>query len=143
MLDLYRLLLHSPPVASGWLDFLTAVRQRLALPADLRELVIIRIAILNHAPYEARQHTPIALESGVTHAQIEALGEWDRHPALFDDAAQAALAYTDILTRDARASDPVWAALHSRFCERECLELTVLIGAYNMVSRVLSALELD
>lgn len=143
LLDLYRLLMHSPPIASGWLEFLTAVRYHLTLPPDLRELIIIRIALLNDAPYEARQHTPIALQSGATEDQIVSLRAWRENPSLFDDTAQAALAFTDSLTRDVKVPEPIWKSVRDRFSERECLELTVLISTYNMVSRVLSALELD
>ena len=56
VLHLYQMLLHSAPLAEGWLAFLTAVRQKLDLPGDLRELVIMRVAHLNGAPYEAAQH---------------------------------------------------------------------------------------
>ena len=68
VLHLYQMLLNSPPLAEGWLGFLTAVRQKLALPGDLRELVIMRVAIVNRAPYEAQQHAPIALKEGLTPA---------------------------------------------------------------------------
>src|SRR5690606_23731475 len=47
VLHLYQMLLHSPALAEGWLAFLTAVRHKLSLPGDLRELVIMRVAILN------------------------------------------------------------------------------------------------
>jgi hypothetical protein len=60
ILHLYRMLLHSPPVAEGWLEFLTAIRQKSTLPGALRELVIMRIASLNGASYEAAQHAPRA-----------------------------------------------------------------------------------
>src|SRR5271156_5064785 len=76
VLHLYQMLLHSPPLAEGWLTYLTAVRQQLSLPGVLRELIIIRVAILNGAPYEAQQHGPIALAEGVTAAQIDALPRW-------------------------------------------------------------------
>ena len=143
LLDLYRLLMHSPPIASGWLDFLTSVRTRITLPPDLRELIIIRISLLNDAPYEARQHTPIALDNGVSEEQIAALQEWREHPSLFNDVTRSALAYTDCLTRDVKVPEPVWRSIRDRLSERECLEITVLIATYNMVSRVLSALELE
>jgi alkylhydroperoxidase family enzyme len=47
VLHLYRMLLHSPPIAAGWLACFTAIRQQSSLPGDLRELVIMRIAIVN------------------------------------------------------------------------------------------------
>jgi alkylhydroperoxidase family enzyme len=49
---LYGVLLNSGPLAEGWEKLLTAVRNRNSVPADLRELVILRVAALNHAPYE-------------------------------------------------------------------------------------------
>ena len=64
VLHLYQMLLHSPPLAAGWLELMTQVRQNFELPGDLRELVIMRIAHLNGAPYEAAQHAPIALRVG-------------------------------------------------------------------------------
>src|SRR5688572_740253 len=80
VLDLYRMLLHSPPVAEGWLGLMTAIRQQTSLPGRLRELVIIRIAHLNRAGYEAEQHVPIALREGATRQQIDALADWERAP---------------------------------------------------------------
>ena len=65
VLHLYQMLLHSAPVTAGWLRYLTAIRHECSLPGDLRELLIMRVAILNGAPYEAEQHAPIALREGV------------------------------------------------------------------------------
>ena len=56
-------------------DWFLEPGQRLALPGDLRELVIMRVAYLNGAPYEADQHAPIALREGVSQAQLDALRE--------------------------------------------------------------------
>ena len=83
VLHLYQMLLHSPAVAGGWLNYLTSIRQLSTLPGDLRELVIMRVAVLNGAPYEADQHAPIALKEGVTQAQLDALDGW-QDSALFD-----------------------------------------------------------
>jgi alkylhydroperoxidase family enzyme len=55
VLHLYAMLLHSPPVAEGWLRYLTAIRHECALPAAIRELVIMQVAHLNGARYEASQ----------------------------------------------------------------------------------------
>src|SRR3546814_20936712 len=64
VLHLYQMLLHSPPIARGWLNYLTAIRQLGTLPGSLREMTIMRIALLNGAPYEADQHAPIAIKEG-------------------------------------------------------------------------------
>ncbi len=47
VLHLYQMLMHSPPLAEGWLHYLTQVRQKLNLDGALRELVIMQIAHLN------------------------------------------------------------------------------------------------
>src|SRR5919198_381853 len=49
---LYEVLLNSAPLAEGWEKFLTAIRNRSSLPADLREMVILRVAVINRALVE-------------------------------------------------------------------------------------------
>src|SRR5690606_6696114 len=77
ILHLYQMLMHSTPIAQGWLGYLTAIRQHSSLPGALRELIIMRVALVNKAPYEAQQHAPIALSEGVTQAQLDALQDWE------------------------------------------------------------------
>ena len=139
VLHLYAMLLHSAPVAEGWLRFLTAIRQQCALPAALRELVIIEVAQLNGAPYEAEQHVPIGLREGLSRAQLDALPNW-RGTGLFDARQEAALAYCDSMTREIHVGDEVFAAVRAQFAPQLIVELTATIGAYNMVSRFLQAL---
>ena len=101
-------------MAEGWLTYLTAIRQKSTLPGALRELVIMRVAILNGAPYEADQHAPIALKEGMTQAQLDALPAW-QDSALFDDTERAVLAYTDAMTRNIQVDAPVFEAIRERF----------------------------
>ena len=140
VLHLYQMLLHSPPVAAGWLRYLTAVRHECSLPGDLREIVIMRIAALNGAPYEAEQHAPIALREGVAQAKLDALERWE-DTDLFSARERAVLAYTDAMTRSIQVPDAVFAAVRKEFEPRLLIELTATIGAYNMVSRFLEALQ--
>lgn len=142
VLHLYRMLLHSPPVAEGWLQFLTAIRAATTLPATVRELIIIRVAVLNRAPYEAEQHRPNALAAGVTPAQIAALDDWQQEAHLFNETEQSALALTDQMTQHVQVDDAVWQQVELRWNEREIVELVATIASYNMVSRFLSALDI-
>ncbi|MCF4127256.1 carboxymuconolactone decarboxylase family protein [Methylobacterium sp. SyP6R] len=142
ILHLYAMLLHSPPVAEGWLAFLTAIRQRCELPGDIRELVIVQVAHLNGARYEAEQHVPIALREGVTRAQLDALPDWEP-TAVFGERERAVLAYCDAMTRTIHVEPAVFSALRDHFDPRAIVELTATIGAYNMVSRFLEAIGID
>lgn len=141
VLHLYQMLLHSPPVASGWLNYLTAIRQQSTLPGGLRELVIMRIAVLNGAPYEAEQHAPIALREGVSQVQLDDLDNWQQSKS-YDATQRAVLAYTDAMTKDIHVSPEVFAAVKAVLTDRLLVELTATVGAYNMVSRFLEALQI-
>lgn len=141
VLLLYQMLLQSPPVARGWLNHLTGIRHHSSLPGDVRELVIMRVAILNGAPYEADQHAPIALKEGVTQQQLDALEQWDASP-LFSERDRAVLAYTDAMTRNVQVPDAVFEAVKAHFDARLLVELTATIATYNMVSRFLEALQI-
>ncbi len=141
LLHLYQMLLHSPPVAEGWLGFLTAIRQQCRLPGALRELVIMRVAALNNAPYEADQHAPIALREGVSPEQLDALADWGA-AGCYTAQQRAVLALTDHMTRDVQVPAAVMADVRAHFDDRETVELVATVAAYNMVSRFLEALEI-
>src|SRR5579862_3278277 len=72
---LYKVLLNSAPIAGGWEQMLSAVRNESSLPADIREIVILRVAVLNGASYEFEAHVPHAAKAGVPEAKIAALRE--------------------------------------------------------------------
>ncbi|WP_301117801.1 carboxymuconolactone decarboxylase family protein [Pusillimonas sp. (ex Stolz et al. 2005)] len=141
VLHLYQMLLHSPPIARGWLTHLTAIRQQSSLPGSIRELIIMRIAHLNRAPYEAHQHAPIALAEGLSQQQLDALENWN-DTDLFDEHQRAVLTYTDSMTLNVQVSDDVFNAITTLFTPAEVVELTATIATYNMVSRFLEALQI-
>jgi alkylhydroperoxidase family enzyme len=142
MLNLYRMLMHSPPFAEGWLTFFTAVRQKGVLSGRHRELAIMRIAVINGADYEFMQHVPFALKEGLTQPQLDALRA-GRDPEGVTDADRAVLAYTDAMTRNVRVSDDVFAQVRRAFGDRALVELTVTVAGYNCVSRFLEAIQVD
>jgi AhpD family alkylhydroperoxidase len=142
MHNLYLMLLNSPPVARGWLNLLTAVRQQCKLAGRYRELAILRIALINGAHYEYEGHVPFALKEGVSREQIDALEDW-QESQLFAAADRAVLAYTDTMTKEIQVPDGVFGALRPHFDARELTELTATIAAYNLVSRFLEALQID
>lgn len=141
VLHLYQMLLQSPPVARGWLSHLTGIRHHSSLPGDIREMVIMRIAIINGAPYEAEQHAPIALKEGMTQSQLDDLGKWEAS-GLFSEKERAVLAYTDAMTRTVQVPDDVFDAVKGFFEPRHVVELTATVATYNMVSRFLEALQI-
>jgi alkylhydroperoxidase family enzyme len=143
LIRIYQLLLHSPALAESWFVHNNAVRWKTELDGRLRELVIIRVAQLNGATYVEKQHVPeLALAEGVTFAECAALSDW-RSASSFSERERVALTYAETMTRDIAVPDAVFDALKPHFNDRQIVELTVLIGTYNMQTRVLRALQID
>jgi len=147
LLNLDRMLLHSPPLAAGWNGFLRAVRTELAVSPKLRELAICAVALLNRADYEYRQHAPVFLQSGGRADQLDALGRIggaDFDLTAFDIPERAVIALTTEMTRTVEVSpatmDAVRAALAN---DRHVVEIVAVIATYNMVSRFLVALGVE
>jgi len=137
---LYTVLLNSPELASGWEHLFTVIRQKTSVPPALRELVILRVAVLNGADYEFEAHVPHALAAGMTQAAIDRLRADDI--AAFKDLENLVLRYTDAITRDLRVPDALYAELDKAFDAKALVELTATIAGYNMVSRFLIAMRI-
>jgi alkylhydroperoxidase family enzyme len=143
LINVYRLLLHSPSIAATWFEHINAVRWKTQLSGRLREILIIRIALINRVDYVIAQHVPrLALADGVSLAECEALRDW-QDSGLFGKDERAALAYADEMTRNVTVSDAVFDGLRPHFDDRAIVELSVLIGTYNMHNRVMQALQID
>ena len=138
---LYQVLLNSAPLAEGWEKLLTAIRNRSSLPPDVRELVILRVAVQNRAPFEFAAHVPHARRAGVSEEKIRALETQDIG-APFDAADRAVLAFADAMTRDVQVPDALYEPIARRFDAQGVVELVATIAAYNMVSRFLEALRI-
>jgi 4-carboxymuconolactone decarboxylase len=143
VINVYKLLLHTPAIAEVWLDLINAARWKVDLDGRLREIVIIRIGYLNRCSYVVNQHVPLhSAPEGLTQEECDALADW-RASTFFDARERAALAFTDASTREVDVPDDVFEALRQHFSERQLVELTVLVGTYNMHTRMCQALKID
>ncbi len=147
LLNLDRMLLHSPALARGWNVFLGEVRTGLSVSPRLREIGMCVVAMQNGAEYEFFHHAPALIKAGGTEEQVQAL----RDPAtavtrvdLFNTAELATLRVTMEMTRDVQVSDASFAALRAALDnEQQLVELVAVVAAYNMVSRFLVALGVE
>lgn len=142
VVNVFKMLMHSPPGLNGFLDYFTAVRQKFSLEERHLELAIIQIALVNGADYEYQQHAPLAIKAGMTQAQLDALRKGEIHESL-TSADRAVIDYTDAMTRHVRVPDEVFARVRANFDDRALVELTLTIGGYNLVSRFIEALQID
>ncbi|KAI0099438.1 AhpD-like protein [Daldinia grandis] len=158
-------LLHSPPVADGWNSFLGAVRTQTSLDDRAREIAICRVAVCNGAWYEWGHHAPLARAAGVSEEGMGVVGREDllagdgdgegegglkgreersrkeAEKAGLGEREWAVLRYADEMTRNVKVSEEVFGALRRVCSEREVVEVTATVAAYNCVSRFLVALD--
>jgi alkylhydroperoxidase family enzyme len=143
LINIYRMLLNSPALAESWFNHSNAVRWKTKLDGRLREIVIIRLGRLTDSQYVLRQHIPsLALAEGLTLEDCNELADW-QSSSRFSESERAALAYADTMTRDIVVPDDIFGKVKEHFDDRQIVELTVLIGSYNMNARVMQALRLD
>ena len=147
LLNLDRMLLHSPNFAKGWNGMFAAIRNQLAVPGKLRELAIMQIGVLNKADYEWAQHEGEFLKAGGTREQLKALrsgaATGSADPKLFDDAERMTLQLTREMTQQINVSPATMKQARSLLPDAQVVELIGTIAGYNMVSRFAVATGLD
>jgi alkylhydroperoxidase family enzyme len=139
LLNLDRVLLHSPNFAKGWNTMFAAIRNQLSLPGNLREIAIMAIAVLNKADYEWVQHEPEFLKAGGTKEQLAAIKKLKADPKLFKPVELAALQLTVEMTRDVKPKQATIDKVRKLLPDEQVVELVGTISGYNMVSRFLLA----
>lgn len=142
-LNVFRVLLHHPPLARWFADFLMGLLWEGALDARLRELVIMRIGWTTGSTYEWTQHWPIALRLGATEDDLLGVRAWEDHHG-FGPAERAVLAATDETLADGTVTSATWDACveHVSPEPRILLELVSAIGLWRMVSGLLRTVDI-
>ncbi len=142
ILNLYKVMAHCPEVGVNFLRLGNSILFKGIVPANLRELAILRVGNINQAKYEFTQHIPIALRAGLKQEQIDDLPHWESS-GKFNREERAVLRYTDEVTKDIRVKEDTFAAVRSFLNEEGVVELTTVIGYYGMVCRILEALQIE
>lgn len=147
LLDLDRLLLHSPAFATGWNELMGRVRSALDLPPLLRELAMCGVAALTGAEFEMFHHAPLYQAAGGSDAQLAALrrlADGTQADPVFDANQQAVLALVVEMTRSVQVTDATFARAQAVLgSDQRVFELVAVIAAYNMVARILVAMRLE
>jgi len=142
VINLFRVMAHSPKVGIYFLRLGNAILFKGAVPTNLRELAILRVGQINGAHYEYSQHVPIALREGVRQDQIDSMAKWE-NSAHFNEQEKAILRYTDEVTKNVRVKDETFAAVRRFLNEEGMVELTTTIGFYGMACRILEVFQIE
>ncbi|ORV93147.1 carboxymuconolactone decarboxylase family protein [Mycolicibacterium iranicum] len=120
------LLARHPTLAQAFLTFNVHLLRHGELPADLRELVVLRVAIKHRSAFEWGQHVKFALATGVTEEEISALVEGNEG---FTGHRLLVLQAADELLATGRAGS-TWEQLVDQLGVHQAMEVLFLVGAY-------------
>ena len=144
LINIYKLLLHSPTVRMTWFEHIGAIRWKTKLTPRLREIAIVRIAQAAKYAYALNQHVPhIAVPDGVSTGGMRGAEGLACLEVLQRGRARGARLCRRHDRDGPEVPDDVFNAVRKHYNEREVVELTVLVGTYMMHNRVFTALRVD
>lgn len=79
---------------------------------------------------------------GLTDGEMAAMADWDTAP-VFDETDRLVLRYAEVLTRENRVDDALYAELEARFPREELLELCMTVALAALVNRVHATFRTD
>lgn len=132
-----------PELLEVALPFIATALGPSAMSWRRKELVIVRVSALMRCQYCVRAHTTVALDAGLSRAEILALRGSAGLEVFTDAAERALLGWVDAVAHGPGPVDPAARnALRPHFADHEIVELTLLVGATLMLNRFATALEL-
>ncbi|HBK08053.1 MAG TPA: carboxymuconolactone decarboxylase family protein [Acetobacteraceae bacterium] len=141
---LAKALVNSPKAARAFFGLGGYIRHGSKLDPRLRELAILQVGWLARSPYEWSHHVKLGHDFGVSDADVRALiDDTDGKPTDLDALSKLVLQAAREMTNDGAMSAPTFAALQAELGNELVVDLTLTIGFYNAVVRVLGTLQID
>lgn len=108
------------------------------LPAQLIDLVYLRVSQINGCAYCIDMHSRDLLKAGMNVEKLVLVPAWHEAGDLFDARERAALAWAESLTRVAEtgAPDKDYEAVAAAFSDKELADLTIAISLMNAYNRL-------
>lgn len=129
--NVWKMMMWSPTMAAPFTDFNDAVRYKLTISDELREIIILRVGRLCEAAYEVHHHSRIGREIGMSEELIAATAVGSSAAGL-DATQKLALDMVDDLVKDKRLSDGTFAKAMDTFGPAVIMEIIMLAGCYVM-----------
>ena len=111
------------------------------LEASLRELVRLRVSLMNGCEYCVRVHTAELKRANETAERVAGVGDW-RGSEAYTKRERAALAWAEVVTniQDGHAPEAVYEQVRAQFSDVETVNLTLVITTINAWNRISIAL---
>lgn len=144
-INIFRLIAQSDNAAPEVLALGHKLSRASSLPPVQREVVILRVAQLSQATYQAHEHHAVALRHGFTEEKITAVAEYPAAGSAehLTDFERDLIEFTDSVVETTTAPDELFARIGAVYNHSEVVELVLMIGFYMMVGRVMNTFEVD
>jgi 4-carboxymuconolactone decarboxylase len=129
--DIIGMLVRHPDMARMFLQFNGYLLRRGELPVRLRELAILRVAVVRRSAFFWAEHVKVATDAGVHRDDIARLS---RGTTEFEDIDRLVLDASDELLANGRAREATWRQLVDRLGMHQAMELVFVVGTYAMLA---------
>lgn len=129
-------LVRHQPLTHAYLTFNAHLLRESTLSARLREVAILRSALVSRSDYLWDHHVPLALRAGLTDDDIEGV----RVGAPADGVDAAVVRAVDELAESKTLTDATWALVREHLDEQQVLDLIFTIGCYQVLAVTVNAL---
>ena len=141
---LFKALVNSPGAARAFSGLGGYIRYGSKLDPRLRELAILQVGWLARSPYEWSHHVKLGHDFGVTDDDIQALiDDTAGRPSGLDPLSRLVLQAAREMTEAGAIAEATFTALQGELGSEQMVDLTLTIGFYNAVVRVLATLRID
>jgi alkylhydroperoxidase family enzyme len=143
-ISLFKALVNSPKAARAFSGLGGYIRYGSKLDPRLRELAILQVGWLARSPYEWSHHVKLGYDFGVSDGDIHALiADTAGKPTDLDSLSRTVLRAAREMTVDGAMAEATFAELQNALGNEKVVDLTLTIGFYNAVVRVLGTLQID
>ena len=143
-ISLFKALVNSPKAARAFSGLGGYIRYGSKLDPRLRELAILQVGWLARSPYEWSHHVKLGHDFGVTEEDIGALiDDTAGRPTTLDPLSRTVLKAAREMTAEGAMAEATFASLQAELGNEQVVDLTLTIGFYNAVVRVLATLQID
>jgi 4-carboxymuconolactone decarboxylase len=136
LLGPFNAMLTQPVLGSALQEVGRTLRFEGVLTERARELVILRVAYAARSDYEWEAHARLAIDAGLSEAEVHALAEGEHGGFAADE--RTALELAGELLNDIDISEEQFARAAGALGDDGVFEVTVLVGYYRLLAQQLS-----
>lgn len=142
VLNVWKIAAHSPTTLTHLIRLGNTVLSRTQLNPKLREIAVLRVSEILDCAYERTAHIVMGKAAGMTEEQISSIKKWQKSD-IYSNTEQSVLRFTDEFIKSGKPLQSTFAEVEKYLTHRELMELTVTIGFYELLAKLLLTFEVD